>query len=95
LQLSSSGSGQGTIALGETVLSFDGWIAKIHYRSESFDDFGYGSERGCTEIKSTLRFHAGAKPYITDHIETLFQKDCENPKTAKRKQETKRQNIRW
>lgn len=95
LQLSSSGSGQGTVVSGETILRFDGWTPKIFYRSESYDDFGYASERGCTTIESSLSFHDGKQAYVTERIETLTQKNCQNPKTAKRKVKNKRQNIQW
>ena len=96
LELESSGSGQGTVATGVSLVTFNGWKPVVHYRSESYDDFGYASEtRGCTSIEAKLKFHDGNPAKVTETIKTLHQKNCDNPKTAKTKTTTKSKIIAW
>ncbi|UOO90171.1 hypothetical protein LVJ82_04055 [Vitreoscilla massiliensis] len=96
LELESSGSGQGTVATGVSLVTFNGWKPVVHYRSESYDDFGYASEtRGCTSIEAKLKFHDGNPAKVTETIKTLHQKNCDNPKTAKTKTTTKSKTITW
>ena len=96
LELESSGSGQGTVATGVSLVTFNGWKPVVHYRSESYDDFGYASEtRGCTSVEAKLKFHDGHSAKVTETIKTLHQKNCDNPKTAKTKTTTKSKTIAW
>jgi hypothetical protein len=96
LELESSGSGQGTMASGVSLVTFNGWKPVVHYKSESYDDFGYASEtRGCTSIEAKIKFKDGNPAKVTETIKTLHQKDCYKPKTAKTKTETKVKTIAW
>ena len=96
LELESSGSGQGTVSTGVSLVTFNGWTPVVHYRSESYDDFGYASEtRGCTSVDAKLAFKDGHPAKVTETIKTLHQKNCDNPKTAKTKTETKSKTIAW
>ena len=96
LELESSGSGQGTVSTGVSLVTFNGWTPVVHYRSESYDDFGYASEtRGCTSVEAKLAFKDGNPAKVTETIKTLHQKNCDNPKTAKTKTETKSKTIAW
>ena len=96
LELESSGSGQGTMATGVSLVTFNGWKPVVHYKSESYDDFGYASEtRGCTSIEAKIKFKDGNPAKVTETIKTLHQKDCNKPKTAKTKTETKVKTIAW
>ena len=96
LELESSGSGQGTMATGVSLVTFNGWKPVVHYKSESYDDFGYASEtRGCTSVDAKLAFKDGHPAKVTETIKTLHQKNCDNPKTAKTKTETKSKTIAW
>ena len=96
LELESSGSGQGTMSSGVSLVTFNGWKPVEHYKSESYDDFGYASEtRGCTSIEAKIKFNDGNPAKVTETIKTLHQKNCDNPKTAKTKTETKVKTIAW
>lgn len=96
LELESSGSGQGVVVNGLTVVSFNGWQAREHYNAESYDDFGYASEeRGCTSIESKLAFRDGHPAKVTETIKTVHQRDCNKPKTAKVTTKTKVKTIDW
>ena len=96
LELESSGSGQGTMSSGVSLVTFNGWKPVVHYKSESYDDFGYASEtRGCTSIEAKIKFKDGNPAKVTETIKTLHQKDCYKPKTAKTKTETKVKTIAW
>ena len=96
LELESSGSGQGTVSSGVSLVTFNGWKPVEHYKSESYDDFGYASEtRGCTSIEAKIKFNDGNPAKVTETIKTLHQKNCDNPKTAKTKTETKVKTIAW
>ena len=96
LELESSGSGQGTMASAVSLVTFNGWKPVVHYKSESYDDFGYASEtRGCTSIEAKIKFNDGNPAKVTETIKTLHQKNCDNPKTAKTKTETKVKTIAW
>ena len=96
LELESSGSGQGTMSSGVSLVTFNGWKPVEHYKSESYDDFGYASEtRGCTSIEANLKFKDGNPAKITETIKTLHQKDCDKPKTAKTKTASKVKTIVW
>ena len=96
LELESSGSGQGTVSSGVSLVTFNGWKPVEHYKSESYDDFGYASEtRGCTSIEAKIKFNDGNPAKVTETIKTLHQKDCNKPKTAKTKTETKVKTIAW
>ena len=66
----------------------------VHYKSESYDDFGYASEtRGCTSIEAKIKFKDGNPAKVTETIKTLHQKDCYKPKTAKTKTTSKVKTI--
>lgn len=96
LELESSGSGQGTVVEGVTLLTFNGWKPVVHYKAESYDDFGEASEeRGCTNIESKVAFKDGTPAKVTETIKTVRQKNCDNPKTATTKQQTKTKTISW
>ena len=96
LELESSGSGQGTMASAVSLVTFNGWKPVVHYKSESYDDFGYATEtRGCTSIEANLKFKDGNPAKITETIKTLHQKDCYKPKTAKTKTTSKVKTIVW
>ena len=96
LELESSGSGQGTMSSGVSLVTFNGWKPVEHYKSESYDDFGYASEtRGCTSIEAKIKFNDGNPAKVTETIKTLHQKNCDNPKTAKTKTETTVKTIAW
>ena len=94
LELESSGSGQGTMASAVSLVTFNGWKPVVHYKSESYDDFGYASEtRGCTSIEAKIKFKDGNPAKVTETIKTLHQKDCYKPKTAKTKTTSKVKTI--
>ena len=96
LELESSGSGQGTMSSGVSLVTFNGWKPVEHYKSESYDDFGYASEtRGCTSIEAKIKFNDGNPAKVTETIKTLHQKNCDNPKTAKAKTTSKVKTIAW
>ena len=94
LELESSGSGQGTMASAVSLVTFNGWKPVVHYKSESYDDFGYASEtHGCTSIEAKIKFKDGNPAKVTETIKTLHQKDCYKPKTAKTKTTSKVKTI--
>ena len=96
LELESSGSGQGTMASAVSLVTFNGWKPVVHYKSESYDDFGYASEtHGCTSIEAKIKFKDGNPAKVTETIKTLHQKDCYKPKTAKTKTTSKVKTIVW
>ena len=96
LELESSGSGQGTMASAVSLVTFNGWKPVVHYKSESYDDFGYASEtHGCTSIEAKIKFKDGNPAKVTETIKTLHQKDCYKPKTAKTKTISKVKTVVW
>ena len=96
LELESSGSGQGTMASAVSLVTFNGWKPVVHYKSESYDDFGYASEtHGCTSIEAKIKFKDGNPAKVTETIKTLHQKVCYKPKTAKTKTTSKVKTIVW
>ena len=96
LELESSGSGQGPMASAVSLVTFNGWKPVVHYKSESYDDFGYASEtHGCTSIEAKIKFKDGNPAKVTETIKTLHQKDCYKPKTAKTKTTSKVKTIVW
>ena len=96
LELESSGSGQGTMASAVSLVTFNGWKPVVHYKSESYDDFGYASEtHGCTSIEAKIKFKDGNPAKVTETIKTLHQKDCYKPKTAKTKTTSKVKTVVW
>ena len=96
LELESSGSGQGTMASAVSLVTFNGWKPVVHYKSESYDDFGYASEtHGCTSIEAKIKFKDGNPAKVTETIKTLHQKDCYKPKTAKTKTTSKVATVVW
>ena len=96
LELESSGSGQGTMASAVSLVTFNGWKPVVHYKSESYDDFGYASEtHGCTSIEAKIKFKDGNPAKVTETIKTLHQKDCYKPKTAKTKTIRKVKTVVW